>query len=267
MGLQVPLKGVGIGNGLVDPEEQYKWYPEMAFDGGKKEGGSLEKGVITNKVELAAMRAATTPCVKQIKACNSNGTTSCSSAYAICNYGEVIPYQLTGFNPYDMRIKCQVPPLCYDFSNVDKFLNAKNTQQQLGVHKKWKSCNMVVNAGMQGDWMHNYHVKLPDMLADGIRVLIYAGDVDYICNWLGNKKWTLAMEWPHKADFNAAADQPFMVEGKQAGRLRMSNGFHFLQVYQAGHMVPRDRPAAALSMLNGFLVDKMSTSTMEEVVV
>lgn len=26
---KIPLKGIAIGNGLTDPEEQYKWYPEM----------------------------------------------------------------------------------------------------------------------------------------------------------------------------------------------------------------------------------------------
>lgn len=46
-GFPVPLKGIGIGNGLVDPEVQYRWYPNMAQDGGKSEGGTLEKGVIT----------------------------------------------------------------------------------------------------------------------------------------------------------------------------------------------------------------------------
>ena len=42
---------------------------------------------------------------------------------------------------------------------------------------------MLVNVLFQQDWMHNYHTLLPEMLAGGIRVLIYAGDVDYICNW------------------------------------------------------------------------------------
>jgi cathepsin A (carboxypeptidase C) len=30
----------------------------------------------------------------------------------------------------------------------------------------------------------------------------------------------------------------------------------FLQVYEAGHMVPMDQPAAALALLNGFLNNK-----------
>jgi len=169
-----------------------------------------------------------------------------------------VPYQLTGYNPYDMRIKCQKPPLCYDFSGVENFLNAQATQQQLGVSKKWESCNRIVNMAFQKDYMRNYHTKLPEMLADDIKVLIYAGDVDYICNWLGNKKWALALDWQHKADFNAAEDKPYMVDGKQAGRIRTSNGFHFMQVYQAGHMVPLDQPAAALSMLNDFIAGKLS---------
>jgi len=27
------------------------------------------------------------------------------------------------FNVYDIREKCEVPPLCYDFSNAGKYLN------------------------------------------------------------------------------------------------------------------------------------------------
>ena len=35
------------------------------------------------------------------------------------------------------------------------------------------------------DWMMKMENKIPDMLDDGIRGLIYAGDVDFICNWMG----------------------------------------------------------------------------------
>ena len=36
---------------------------------------------------------------------------------------------------------------------------------------------------------------------DQIPVLIYAGDADYICNWLGNKAWTDALEWHGKGEY------------------------------------------------------------------
>jgi len=259
-GFKVPLKGLGIGNGLTDPQEQYKWYPDMAYDGGKSEGGTLEKGVI-GRAGTLAMKAASVPCVKQIASCNNGDDNACTNAYALCNYGELIPYQLTGHNPYDMRIKCEKPPLCYDFSAVETFLNDKTTQEQLGVSKKWGSCNRIVNLAFQHDWMKNFHTKLPDLLGAGLQVLIYAGDVDYICNWLGNKKWALALEWPHKADFNAAEDKSYQVEGKAAGRVRSASGFHFMQVFQAGRMVPMDQPAVALQMLNDFIQGKLAAES------
>lgn len=50
--------------------------------------------------------------------------------------------------------------------------------------QKWQSCNNAVNALFAGDWMKNYQQVFVPMLEDGIRVLIYAGDVDFVCNWL-----------------------------------------------------------------------------------
>ena len=74
-------------------------------------------------VEHAAMEAAVLPCIAAIAACNTPvgggvNQTACLLATDTCNLGLLLPYQATGMNPYDMRIKCAVPPLCYDFSNV-----------------------------------------------------------------------------------------------------------------------------------------------------
>jgi len=93
---------------------------------------------------------------------------------------------------------------------------------------------------------------LPPMLADKIRVLIYAGDADFICNWMGNKAWTMALPWPHNDAFNAAPDHDWTVDSKKAGTVRTADGLTFLQVNGAGHMVPMDQPVNALDMIQTF---------------
>ena len=57
--------------------------------------------------------------------------------------------------------------------------------------------------------MHSFHDKIPPLLEAGIDVLIYAGDVDYICNWLGNKAWTKILPWSGMAEFAAAEDKKY----------------------------------------------------------
>lgn len=108
------------------------------------------------------------------------------------------------------------------------------------------------------------------MLEDGVRVLIYAGDVDFICNWIGNKAWTKELRWTGKSNFNAEEDKSWFytdaqntaaapVAGGKARTAKAARGegsLTFLQVYEAGHMVPMDQPAAALALLNDFLANK-----------
>merc|ERR1712228_160403 len=227
--IKIALKGMGIGNGLTDPTEQYKWYPDMMC-----KGGGYAPPVITNPVACAGIRAAVLPCEVALQACNAPvpvvNTTACLAAYEVCNLAFQVPYQATGMNPYDQRIKCAVPPLCYDMSNDVKFLNDPEVQKQLGVSKKFESCNMLVNKLFMVDFMRNFHQLIPPMLEAGIEVLIYAGDQDFICNWLGNEKWTLALDWANKANFNAAGTKPFAVSGKEVGELRSFANFHFLRV-------------------------------------
>jgi len=121
----------------------------------------------------------------------------------------------------------------------------------------WESCNFEVNHAFMGDWMKSYQNQIPDLLAHGIRVLIYAGDQDYICNWLGNHAWTKAMEWPGKADFNKAQPQKWFANGANRGFLWSVSNFTFLRVFEAGHMVPLDKPYPSLEMLNTFLNGKL----------
>lgn len=56
-----------------------------------------------------------------------------------------------GINYYDIRKQC-LGPLCYDFSDADKFLNSAAVKKALGVdqEQQWQECNMLVNAQFYG---------------------------------------------------------------------------------------------------------------------
>jgi cathepsin A (carboxypeptidase C) len=282
VGVHIPLKGIAIGNGLTNPQEQYGHYAEMCHTGGQKEGGHAP--AVCNDLTFAAMEVATPVCKAAIAKCNANAsvpgiadepTTTpmpvppCLAAVDECNLALIIPYQASGKNVYDMRIPCEHGKLCYDFDSINTYLNTKEIQTQLGGTGTWGSCNTVVTLAFQfaGDYMKSFHNLLPDLMADGIEVLIYAGDCDYICNWLGNKAWTKTLEWDHKDDFNAASDKEWQLEGKTVARHRNADRFHFMQVYEAGHMVPMDQPAASLEMVVKFISGSLSDNDVEVAVI
>lgn len=131
-------------------------------------------------------------------------------------------------------------------------------QKELGVEvSSYDSCNFDINRNFlfQGDWMKPFHRLVPGIL-EQIPVLIYAGDADFICNWLGNQAWTDALEWPGKKDFNAAKTKDLQLEsGHKTGTFKSSGNFTFARIFGAGHMVPMDQPEASLDFLNKWLND------------
>jgi cathepsin A (carboxypeptidase C) len=248
--IHLNLAGLGIGNGLTDPEHQYPAYVDMVTS------NSHHIKIVDDEV-AASMRDVVPKCVSLIQQCNAGDslidTFACQSAFLICNMGLTSPYQMTGLNPYDIRIPCEHRPLCYDFDHIATWLNLESTMKALAVDEKhshsWSSCNFGINMKFHTDWMKDFSGYVADLLNDGIPALIYAGDVDFICNYLGNRAWTLALQWDGAADFVAAPEQEW--DGK--GLARTANGLTFLQVYDAGHMVPADQPAVALDMITHFL--------------
>ena len=71
---------------------------------------------------------------------------------------------------------------------IDTWLNDDRNKKALGASStvEFQSCNMEVNQAFfsQGDGMHNSALLLPELLEDGVRLLVYAGNADMMCNFI-----------------------------------------------------------------------------------
>ncbi|XP_030930333.1 serine carboxypeptidase-like [Quercus lobata] len=247
-GIHINLKGFAIGNGLTDPAIQYKAYTDYALDMG-----------LISKTAYNRISKVIPVCETAIKLCGTDGTISCVASYFVCNTIFSSIMALAGdINYYDIRKKCE-GTLCYDFSNMDKFLNQESVRDALGVGDlDFVSCSPTVYQAMLVDWMRNLEVGIPTLLEDGIKLLVYAGEYDLICNWLGNSRWVHAMEWSGQKNFVASPEVQFEVNNSTAGVLKSHGPLSFLKVHNAGHMVPMDQPKAALEMLTRWTQGKLS---------
>ncbi|KAJ2840763.1 hypothetical protein J3B02_006174, partial [Coemansia erecta] len=172
----------------------------------------------------------------------------------------LLAYQRSGANPYDVRTPCEGGDLCYPIlADIDKFLNMPEVQKELGSDvSKFESCSQKVYTGftLNGDWMKPYVFEIPPLLEAGIRVLIYAGDADFICNWYGNKAWAQELEWSGSQGFGSESDHEWAVDGKAAGEARSHKNFSFVRVFGAGHMAPYDQPENSLDLVNRWVSNK-----------
>mmetsp|Transcript_6707 Transcript_6707/g.17531 ORF Transcript_6707/g.17531 Transcript_6707/m.17531 type:complete len:487 (+) Transcript_6707:94-1554(+) len=288
----INLRGVMIGDGLVDPVHQYPSYPAFAREHQTQmqltnaQVGIMEAGLAVCLPLAAACDGTNATC----QDCNSPHTAgggcappkddpkglpccrdesgvpctkallkylACSNAYDFCNLAELIPAQESGkFNLYDVRLPCEVPPLCYDFSAPTNWFNNPTNLAALGAHKKsWTSCNRAVEIKLvfAGDWMESFASAVTGLLEGGVPVLAYFGEDDFIVNWLGGQAWTRALKWSGHAGFLTAKNTSYIVGGADAGSFKSHGGLTFMKLRDAGHLVPMDQPKTALDMLGKFL--------------
>lgn len=253
-GLHIALKGVGVGNGLTNAYMQYPSFPEMAYGECKRITG---KPCVSSSV-YEQMKAAIPTCENAIAKCtqpSANQSAICADTFQYCNDAMLGPYQQTGLNFYDIRNESRV-----DFVKAIQFLNDPAVMKALGVRVKgWEYCNDTVYKGFAVDWFQNFARVLPDILSDGVRVLIFVGEDDYICNHLGNMEWMKDLKWSGNAAFNNKTLSPWLLGGKPVGLVKTVSTptepllFTYLRVFRAGHLIASKQPAAAQEMLSHLL--------------
>ncbi|BGP54355.1 hypothetical protein JCM8202_000788 [Rhodotorula sphaerocarpa] len=265
--LSIPLKSVLIGNGLTDAYTQFASVPDWSCN---KPGtpGANPYGPIFDEATCSSIRGKVPTCQRLTEFCYNNPSRfTCVPATLSC-WQVAGPIQQSGLNPYDIRRKCDREgddgPLCYkQMQWIETYMNQPEVRKELGAtpDRTFESCNMQVNQAFQfqGDVSHNTAALIPPLLEDGIRFLIYAGSADFMCNSKGNLEWTLAMEWSKASKYQKAKLIPFKSSGKKAGSTQavtLDGGaglLRYLEINEAGHMVPYDQPEVSLDMFTRWI--------------
>ncbi|CDR37771.1 CYFA0S01e16820g1_1 [Cyberlindnera fabianii] len=246
------LTSVMIGNGITDALIQDKYYQPMAC------GLGGHPAVLSDE-ECDTMDAKYPRCAALVKACyKSRNSFACVPANIYCASVTLGPYEKTGLNVYDIRGPCDGgEALCYKgLDYVEQYLNDPEVMATLGSDvEKYVGCDDDVfkRFALTGDESKPFQYFVSELLDKGYPVLIYAGDKDFICNWLGNHAWTDALEWILADSYRAENLKPWKNGKGEAGQVKSFGGLTFLRVYDAGHMVPYDQPENALDMVNTWI--------------
>ena len=107
------------------------------------------------------------------------------------------------------------------------------------VTSNFSACNNRVNIdfAINMDQYRPTQHYIAALLERNIKVLIYVGKYDWICNHVGNEAWTLALEWSGHEEFSTQSLREWKIDGKSVGTTRSAKGLTFATIDGAGHMV------------------------------
>lgn len=252
-GTELRMNALGIGNGIIDEAIQAPHYPEFAVN--NTYGIKAVNDTVYNYMKFACYME--NGCLDQISYCRYTNRTSpadlavCTEAEDMCRDNVEGPYYAYGGRGvYDIRHPYDDPtPPDY----FEDYLNLPAVQNAIGVNLNYTEANNDIYWAFQetGDFVYpNFIEDLEMLLNAGVRVSLYYGDADYICNWFGGQAISLAVNYAHSAEFAAAGYAPMTVDGVEYGEVRQYGNFSFLRVYESGHLVPFYQPIAALALFN-----------------
>jgi len=265
--VHINLSSVVIGNGLTDPAVQFPSVYEYACSAENK-----YRLFEPDSATCVGLKSKASTCQGLISQCNKyQSRLVCTPATLYCWGGLYTDAQNSGKNLYDVRRSCDRSedkdgPLCYkQMEWIDVYMNKPEVKKQFGVPDslEFQSCNMEINRAFQmaGDSVHNSAALIPSMVEDGIRFLIYAGETDFMCNWIGNRRWSLNLETPFKKELSKAGNTTWYADGKAAGTVTAAGkggfgDYAFVRVFESGHMAPFDAPVAASNLIDAWLSNK-----------
>ncbi|TKR58874.1 hypothetical protein L596_030261 [Steinernema carpocapsae] len=139
----------------------------------------------------------------------------------------------------------------------DEFMNY-DVRQKLRIIPEsvhWTNISWKVADKHREDIMKPVIHHVDNLLShENIKVVVFSGEWDLVCNVLGTLRWMSKLNWPHLNHFKKMDRKAFFTKsGQFVGYFKKLKNLEFYLVKKAGHMVPKDNPEAGIRMLEMIL--------------
>ncbi|KAI9064815.1 alpha/beta-hydrolase [Trametes sanguinea] len=253
--LKIPLKGAAIGNGWTDARRQYPSYLDYALKHGILETGTeaYKKGKDATDKCMEELGKYTDVEPVHVNVCEEVMMTVISGKSHIANG---TPQCL---NIYDVRLEDTAPECGMnwppDLTDVYSYLARRdvvNAIHATAVPGKWVECKSRVHTEFSTRKSNSSITVLPRVL-ERIPVMLFVGDQDLICNYVGIESMIQAMQWNGETGLGKVQTQSWTVDGNPAGTWVTSRNLTYVKIFNASHMVGYDVPHVTHDMILRFM--------------
>lgn len=160
------------------------------------------------------------------------------------------------FNMYDYTLKDSYPSCGMnwppDLTTVTPFLNNKEVQDDLNLNvlKNWKECSGSVSRNFGASSSLPAVHLLPGLL-EQIEIVLFHGNRDIICNYIGAESMIKKLKWNGKKGFDKDT-KPFawVHNDTTRGYIKSERNLTFINVFDSSHMVPFDLPEVSRALMD-----------------
>ncbi|KAH9948790.1 alpha/beta-hydrolase [Amylocystis lapponica] len=264
--LNIPLRGAAIGNGWIDGRHQYPAYLDYAVKHGLVEENSDDwkhSKSITDSCMQEFARVAETADLEPVK------VDVCESVMGevVAGRSRKVDGKDMCVNIYDVRLE-DTSPACGmnwppDLKDIYTYLARKDVVQALHATSKsetWTECNGRVHSNFNTHKSPSSITVIPGVL-EKIPIMLFAGDQDLICNYVGIESMMQAMTWNGETGLGTVSTQSWTVDGTPAGTWVTSRNLTYVKLFNASHMAGFDVPHVTHDMILRFMGMNFSAIT------
>jgi len=244
---KVTVSALMINNGWYDPLLQYRSY--IDFGANAPGYGPLVNASVIQQLNKTWFSP--NGCLAQEEACyaagnGSRSNTICINADNDCFEQTFVPV-VGNRDDDDLRQNSSAlfPPEFYV-----NFLGLPDIKAKIGATSNYGEC---ADAPFElfsktGDDARTWLPQLAELVNSKLKTLIWAGDADINCNWLGGHAAVLAMDWYGNETLHNTPFTNMTVDGTAVAAIQNVDNFSFARVYESGHEVPAFQPQAAFEI-------------------